>query len=492
MKKILIANRGEIALRIIHAAKELGLKTVVVYADGDQNSLPVKMADEAYALEGADAAQTYLNIPKLMALIKKSGADSVHPGYGFLSENAAFAKAVEKSGCKFVGPTSQVIASMGNKLQARQLAEKCGVPVVPGWEEKPTGAKFQQWVKKVGLPILIKAVSGGGGRGMRMVHDEKNLAEELASASREAGAAFGDASLYIEKLLLTPRHIEVQILADEHGHIVHLGERECSLQRRHQKVIEECPSPSISNDLRKKLFAASLALAKAVHYTSAGTMEFMVDAQDNFYFLEMNTRLQVEHPVTEAVTGVDLVKAQILIADGHRLPFKQEDIQFRGHAIEARVYAEDPEQDFMPSIGKIGLLQEPKVPGLRVDSFLEVGLELSPYFDPMLSKVVAYGINRKEALGKLDYALSNYVILGVKHNLNFLIDLLQYKPVQKGHYHNQSVHEFLKNRAGSDVVVPEAVMQLIQKRPTKSSAMPSNVMGIADSWLSALKDFRNV
>lgn len=445
MKKLLIANRGEIALRIMAAAKELGVKTVAIYSEPDAESLHVSQADEAYLLSGAEARETYLDQNKILEIAKKAKADAIHPGYGFLSENAEFAKIVVAAGFTWVGPSWENIELLGSKTNAKKLAEQLGVPIMSSWQGSNTDSKgLLKWVQTVGYPVLVKASAGGGGRGMRLVQSEIELLPSLTAAAEEAENSFGDASVFVEKYLQEARHIEVQIVGDAQGNLIHLGERECSLQRRHQKVIEEAPSPSIDDAVRQKLFIDALKLGKHLNYQNVGTVEFIVDQNNQHYLLEINTRLQVEHAVTELITGIDLVKTQLLLAQGHRLFFKQEDIVFRGHAIEARVYAEVPEQGFIPSLGTIQYLQVPNVPGLRLDSAMFTGLKLSSYYDAMLAKLCCYGFNRKEALQKMQTALANTVILGIQHNLNFLQDLLTTPEVQLGKYHIHFIESFLK------------------------------------------------
>jgi acetyl/propionyl-CoA carboxylase alpha subunit len=444
MKKILIANRGEIALRVLHAAHESGYGTVAVYSDPDAGSLPVRLAHEAYPLGGTEAVETYLDAEKILNIAKKTQVWAVHPGYGFLSENADFAAACERAGIRFLGPRPEAMRQLGSKIASKKLAKKAKVPVVPGFEvDLPKGEELHKLAKKIGFPLLIKAAAGGGGKGMRMVAEAKDLNDAVAGAQREAQAFFKDSTVFLEKYLSNPRHIEVQILGDEKGNLVHLYERECSIQRRHQKMIEEAPSPSIDAKFRKEICEAAVALAKEAEYSSAGTVEFIVDESGRFYFLEVNTRLQVEHPITEWTTGVDLVKAQILVGEGRALPFQQKDIVPRGHAIECRLYAEDPENDFLPAEGVVGVLREPRRPGVRVDSALEEGRAISSWYDPMLAKLTVHGPSRREALEKMDALLRDYVLLGVRHNLDFLRWILNYGPFQEGRYHTHTVAELL-------------------------------------------------
>jgi len=494
-KKILIANRGEIARRVIHAAKELGFATAAVYSDPDADSLPVREADEAYRLSGSEVKETYLDSDRILAIAKEAGVWGIHPGYGFLSENAGFAEDCAKAGIKFIGPKPETMRLLGSKVASKQLAKQAKVPTVPGFEgELPEGKELAKLAEKIGYPLLIKAAAGGGGKGMRVVHGPEELEESARSAEREALAFFKDETIFLEKYLERPRHIEVQILGDEHGHLVHLFERECSVQRRHQKMIEETPSPSIDEKFRKEICAAALRIAKQADYVSAGTVEFIVDEQNKFFFLEVNTRLQVEHPVTEAVTGIDLVKAQILVADGHQLPFRQEEISQRGHAIECRLYAEDPENGFLPAEGKVGVLFEPQRPGLRIESALEQGKPVLSLYDPMLAKLVAVGFSRKEALAKMDALLRDYILLGVKHNLDFLRFTLNSKPFQDGRYHTHSVADllgqFLEKR-GKDLPAPDlayAVAALAGKAAPVSKASADSP---TQDFSELLKGFKN-
>lgn len=452
IKRLLIANRGEIACRIIFAARDLGITSYAVYSDADRNSKHVKLADFAISLNGLEASESYLNLDKLLEIIQEHKIDAVHPGYGFFSENAEFARKIQEAGVIFIGPSAEVIENLGSKIKARAIAKAAGVPIVPGYQGKlDTDEDVKKVLAKLGFPLLIKASAGGGGRGMRVLREAHHALEELAAARNEAMKFFKDDQLFIERYIEKPRHIEVQILADQHGNVVHLGDRECSMQRKHQKVIEEAPSPSISQSLREKLYQASISLAKECQYSNAGTVEFIVDDQDQFYFLEVNTRLQVEHPVTEMITGIDLVKAQIKVAEGKHLPFTQEDVKFQGHSIELRLYAEDPSRQFFPSHGKVALLIEPDGPFHRIDSYLQEGTEISTYFDPMLAKLVVKGFNRKEALQNLNALTSRYVLLGIQHNLNFLIDLVASEAFQQGKYSTDFIAKFLETWQDSEL-----------------------------------------
>ena len=420
MKRIFIANRGEIAVRIIRACRELGLAPVVGYSDADRTSLAVRLADEAYRIGSSPASESYLNIPVLIRAMTETRCDAVHPGYGFLAERSAFAAACEKAGITFIGPSSQVIETMGDKILARRAVHSAGTPVVPGTMEPILNLQQAlSFANEAGFPVMIKAVAGGGGKGMRFARNEKELKDGFQLAQSEAAAAFGDSSVYLEKRIENPHHVEVQVLADHHGNVIHLGERECSIQRRHQKVIEESPSPFISAETRKEMTAVAVKATREIGYTNAGTIEFLVDANQNFYFLEMNTRLQVEHPVTECVTGFDIVKEQIRIASGEKLSCSQRDIVFRGASIECRVYAEDPEHNFMPSPGKISGLRIPGGPGIRDDSGSYEGFEVPIFYDPLLSKLVSWGTTRMEAIDRMKRALEEYQVLGIKTTLPF-------------------------------------------------------------------------
>ncbi len=446
-KKILIANRGEIAVRVIRACRELGITSVAVYSDADRASLHVRKADEAYHIGPSAAAESYLNIARILEAAKRSGADAIHPGYGFLSENAKFAQACADSGIKFIGPAAASIEMMGSKTRARQEMEKAGIPFVPGTSRGlESVAQAQQIAAKIGYPVMLKAAAGGGGKGMRLVHTQEDLGPALEAARSEAQRAFGDSEVYLEKAIVNPRHIEMQVLADEHGNTVYLGERECSIQRRHQKVLEEAPSPIVDPDMRRRMGEVAVRVAKAAHYSNAGTIEFLVDQQKNFYFLEMNTRLQVEHPVTELITGLDLVHLQIRIAAGEKLPFAQEDVAIRGHAIECRVYAEDPDNNYFPSPGKITLLQEPSGPGIRHDSGIYEGWTVPIDYDPLLAKLVGYGTDRHQAIARLSRALDEYFVGGIKTNLLLFQRILSDQNFQAGKLDTGFLDRLLKSK----------------------------------------------
>ncbi len=420
MKKLLVANRGEIALRIMRSAKEMGIQTVAVYSEADRNSPHVYFADEAYLLGPAPSAQSYLKGDAILDLCKKHKVDAIHPGYGFLSENSAFARKVREAGITFIGPSPESMDIMGSKIAAKQAVRKFNVPLVPGTDEAITDVKIAKEIaRKAGYPVIIKASAGGGGKGMRVVEKEEDLETQMERAGSEALSSFGDGSVFIEKYVLNPRHIEVQVLGDTHGNLVYLFERECSVQRRHQKVVEEAPSSILTPELRKKMGDAAVEVCKACNYYNAGTVEFLVDKELQFYFLEMNTRLQVEHPVTEMITGLDLVKEQIKIARGEKLSFKQEDLKILGHAIELRVYAEDPKQNFMPDIGKLEVYRRPQGHGVRVDDGFEEGMTIPIYYDPMVAKLITHGNTRKEAIEKMIRAIAEFEIVGFENTLAF-------------------------------------------------------------------------
>ena len=432
LRKVLIANRGEIVVRVARACDALGIATVAVYSDADAGAVHVGACAQAVRLGPPPPRESYLNVEALLEAARQTGADAVHPGYGFLSENAAFAEAVAAAGLVFIGPSPHAIRTMGSKTAARAAMEHSGVPVVPGYQAGGEPEDFAKAAAALGYPVLVKAAAGGGGKGMRVVHEAGELGEAIEGARREAGNAFGDERVYLEKYLDDSHHIEIQVLADAHGNTVHLFERECSVQRRHQKVLEESPSPNVDAALRAKMGAAAVAAAKAVGYVNAGTVEFMVDAARNFYFLEMNTRLQVEHPVTELVAGVDLVEAQLRIAGGERLWLTQESLCQRGHAIEGRLYAEDPAEGHLPSTGEILFARAPCAPGVRVDSGIETGSVVSHHYDPMLAKVIAYAEDRAAAIRKLDWALAHYPVLGVTTNASFLREILAHETFARG------------------------------------------------------------
>ncbi len=456
-KKILIANRGEIAVRVIRACYEMGIAAVAVYSDVDRASLHVRKADEAYAIGPAAARESYLNMEKILDVAKRSGADAIHPGYGFLSENATFARACADAGVKFIGPTASAMDAMGSKTRARQRMERAGVPSVPGTSRGlDSFDEACEVAARIGYPVMLKAAAGGGGKGMRLVSSLAELKSALESARSEAERAFGDGEVYIEKAIINPRHIEMQILADEHGDMVYLGERECSLQRRHQKVIEESPSPVVDPEMRRRMGEVAVRVAQAAGYTNAGTVEFLVDQEKNFYFLEMNTRLQVEHPVTELVTGLDLVHLQIRIANGERLPFSQEDVTIRGHAIECRIYAEDPDNNYFPSPGKITLLLLPSGPGIRRDSGMYEGWTVPMDYDPLLAKLIGYGTDRPQAIGRLQRALNEYFVGGIKTNISLFRRILGNPDFQAAKLDTGFLDRLLKDKQPDQHPDPQA------------------------------------
>ncbi|MEB2345157.1 MAG: acetyl-CoA carboxylase biotin carboxylase subunit [Deltaproteobacteria bacterium] len=447
-QKVLIANRGEIAVRVMRACREMGIKTVAVFSDVDRDALHVRFADEAYPIGPPPARESYLIGERIVAVAKQAGAEAIHPGYGFLSERGEFADLCEQEGVVFIGPRGAVMRSMGDKVTARQTMEKARVPIVPGTTERLSDEQLAVWVEKIGLPVMIKAAAGGGGKGMRLVKAEKELAGAVARARSEAKSSFGDDSLYVEKFVEEPRHIEIQILADAHGNAVHLFERECSIQRRHQKVIEEAPGNRISPELRAEMGAAAVAAAKAVNYVGAGTCEFLVDKHDRFYFLEMNTRVQVEHAITEMITGVDIVKTMIRVAAGEKLPFAQADLAISGHSIEARVYAEDPDNNFVPSPGEIAVYRPAAGPGIRVDSGVYQGARVTVFYDPMVAKLVVWGRDRQEAIERLRRALREFVVKGIKTSIPFHQKVVEHPVFLAGRYDTGFIDQHLAGGKG--------------------------------------------
>lgn len=435
LKKVLIANRGEIAVRIIRACRELGIETVAVYSEPDQQALPVRLADEAYCIGPAAAAHSYLDITKLLTVAKASGADSIHPGYGFLAENAEFAELCSQNGLVFIGPDAKAISKMGDKAVAKESMKQVGVPTVPGTDGLIDKVEEAVHIaREIGYPVIVKATAGGGGKGMRVANDEAELRKAVGQASQEAEKSFGNAGVYLEKYLLEPRHVEIQIMGDKYGNVVYLGERDCSIQRRHQKLIEEAPSPALSREMRARMGRAAVLAAQAVKYHGAGTVEFLLDQQGQFYFMEMNTRIQVEHPVTELITGIDLVQEQLKVAAGQTLSFQQKEVKINGWAIECRINAEDPEQDFRPSPGTIQTYLPPGGFGVRVDSAAYQGYEIPPFYDSMIAKVIVWGPTREEAIRRMRRALHEFIIEGVKTTIPFNQKVLQHKDFVKGKF----------------------------------------------------------
>jgi acetyl-CoA carboxylase, biotin carboxylase subunit len=445
IKKLLVANRGEIALRVMRSAKEMGIKTVAVYSEADRNALHVRFADEAVCIGPPPSSESYLRTEKILAAAAQTGADAIHPGYGFLSENEDFARSVREAGLIFIGPSPESIELMGSKLGAKAAVAKFNVPLVPGTSEPISDVpKAKRIAKEIGYPVLIKASAGGGGKGMRLVEAESEFDEQMQRAVSEATSAFGDGSVFIEKFVTKPRHIEFQIFGDQHGNVVHLFERECSIQRRHQKVVEEAPSSVLTPELRKQMGEAAVNAAKAANYYNAGTIEFILDANMNFYFLEMNTRLQVEHPVTEQITGIDLVQLQIKIAEGEKLPFRQEDLKINGHAIEVRVYAEDPANNFLPDIGTLKTYKRPQGHGIRVDDGFEQGMAVPFYYDPMIAKMICHAQTREKAIEKTIRAIDDYEITGLETTLGFCRFVMQHQAFRSGNFDTGFVVNYFK------------------------------------------------
>jgi 3-methylcrotonyl-CoA carboxylase alpha subunit len=472
--KILIANRGEIAVRVMRTCREMGIRTVAVYSDTDRQARHVREADEAYYIGASPANQSYLKIDTILEVARQCHAEAIHPGYGFLSENPAFVQACEEAGIVFIGPPAKTMQIMGSKISAKQLAQSVAVPTVPGYlGDSQDESILRQEAERIGYPVLIKASAGGGGKGMREVHDPTQFLEQVAGARREAQASFGDATVFLEKLLIKPRHIEIQVLGDTHGNLVYLGERDCSIQRRHQKIVEESPSTLLTPDLRAKMGAAAVRLAKAAGYVNAGTVEFIADANANFYFLEMNTRLQVEHGVTELVTGLDLVRQQIQVAAGEPLSFSQADIQPKGYAIEVRLNAEDPRQNFIPSTGKITSLIFGEGPGVRIDSGVETGDEISPYYDSMIAKFLVYGEDRPAAIARLERVLKQTTVFGITTNLSTLLAVVRHTAFAEGAVHTGFLaeHHLLASAQSpnpsqlEDVLIAAALYELPQEPP---------------------------
>jgi acetyl-CoA carboxylase biotin carboxylase subunit len=480
IRKILIANRGEIAIRIMRTCKLMGIRTVAIYSDADVDAPHVRFADEAYHVGRAPAAESYLDKAKVIAAAQQSRADAIHPGYGFLSENAEFVSMVEEAGITFIGPSSKAIRLLGDKTSARRLAKSLKIPMVPGIVD-PVGslAELKKIAAEIGYPVLLKASAGGGGKGMRVVRDEEGLASALRGAQSEAKSSFGDDRVYVERYLVDPRHVEVQVLGDNHGNVIHLGERECSIQRRHQKIVEESPSLLLDDKLRKEITSCAVKLAKEGGYANAGTVEFLLDAQKRFYFMEMNTRLQVEHPVTELRTGIDLVREQIHVASGEPLRMAQKDVTFQGHAIECRLYAEDSTNNFFPSTGTILSLKSPSGLGIREDRGVEEGGRISAFYDPMISKVIGFGMDRDDAIHRLVGALSNYELFGVKNNIDLCLWILNHPKYRANEVdtnfiqNNFSLEEF--NVASPELFEATAIAASLAegaRTPTPSSTHP--------------------
>jgi acetyl-CoA carboxylase biotin carboxylase subunit len=489
--KLLVANRGEIALRVLRSAKEMGIATVAIYSEADRNALHVRYADEAVCVGPPASAQSYLRGDKILEVCQELGVDAIHPGYGFLSENAGFARAVRAAGLIFVGPSPEAMEIMGDKLSAKQAVKAYNIPLVPGTDEAISDvAAAKQIAREVGFPILIKASAGGGGKGMRIVNNAGEFEEQMQLAINEAISAFGDGAVFIEKFVTGPRHIEIQVLGDEHGNIVHLFERECSIQRRHQKVIEEAPSSVLTPELRAQMGQCAVDVARACNYTGAGTVEFLLDEHRNFYFLEMNTRLQVEHPVTEQITGLDLVKEQIKVAQGEPLAFKQEDLTITGHALELRVYAEDPQNNFMPDIGTLAIYVRPQGPGVRVDDGFEQGMDIPIYYDPMIAKLVTFGENRAEAIARMLRAIEEYQITGIETTLPFGRYVLTHPAFVSGdfdtnfirdHFMPENLKPATPDEATAKIAAALGAMLLSEKKP-KAAATAEAAGQAASGW----------
>jgi acetyl-CoA carboxylase, biotin carboxylase subunit len=491
MHKILIANRGEIALRVMRSAREMGIKTVAVYSAADRDALHVRYADEAVYIGEAPSNQSYLVIEKIITACKKTGAEGIHPGYGFLSENAAFARAVRDAGLILIGPSPEAMEVMGNKLSAKAAAMRYNIPMVPGTEEAITDvAEAKQRAVEVGFPILIKAAAGGGGKGMRIVDSVGDFEEQMQLAISEATSAFGDGSVFIERYVSSPKHIEIQVLGDTHGNIVHLFERDCSVQRRHQKVIEEAPSSVLTPEIRERMGRCAVDVARSVNYTGAGTVEFIMDEQLNFYFLEMNTRLQVEHPVTEMITGIDLVKEQIRIARGEAISFTQDELKINGHALELRVYAEDPANNFLPDIGTLQTYITPKGPGVRVDDGFEQGMEIPIYYDPMIAKLVTYGKDREEAIDRMIRAIDEYIITGITTTLSFGKFVMQHEAFRSGKFDTHFVKKYfspevLNEDNEQEAMIAALIMERLLSTPQNTVQAVSSEVSI---WVKNRKE----
>ena len=490
--KLLVANRGEIALRVLRSAREMGLATVAIYSEADRLSPHVRYADEAVCVGPPASSESYLRGDKIIAACKELGAEAIHPGYGFLSENAGFARAVREAGLIFVGPSPEAMELMGDKLSAKQTVKAYNIPLVPGTDEAISDVEAaKQIAQEVGFPILIKASAGGGGKGMRLVHAPEEFEEQMQLAVSEAVSAFGDGAVFIEKFVTGPRHIEIQVLGDEHGNIVHLFERECSIQRRHQKVIEEAPSSVLTAELRAEMGRCAVEVARACQYAGAGTVEFLLDDQHRFYFLEMKTRLQVEHPVTELITGLDLVKEQIRDAEGQPLPFRQEDVQMRGHALELRVYAEDPQNNFLPDIGRLATYVRPQGPGIRVDDGFEQGMDIPIYYDPMLAKLAVYGATRQEAIARMLRAIAEYQITGIETTLPFGTFVLQHPAFVSGNFDTNFVRDHFSatmlapaapDEATAQVAAALVALLLNEKKPATAAVSAETTAPVGSAW----------
>ncbi|MGD8465352.1 MAG: acetyl-CoA carboxylase biotin carboxylase subunit [Anaerolineae bacterium] len=488
--KVLIANRGEIAVRILRACRELGVKTVAVYSEADRRALHVRYADEAYAIGPALARDSYLRADRILDAARASGAEAIHPGYGFLAENAEFAAACAEAGVTFIGPPAGAIGAMGDKVEARQRMQTAGVPVIPGTDTDLRDEQIVGEAERVGFPLFIKAAAGGGGKGMRLVQESDQLERALGQARREALKAFGDDRVYLERAVQGARHVEIQILADTHGTVIHLNERECSVQRRHQKLVEETPSPAVDDDLRQRMGAVAVRAAQAVYYVNAGTVEFLLGRDQTFYFLEMNTRLQVEHPITEAISGIDIVKEQLRLAAGEPLRYRQEDIVAQGHAIECRITAEDPFSSFLPASGRIIRLFQPSGPGVRVDSGIEEGLEASTFYDSLLAKLVVWGENREAAIQRLSGALAEYRIVGLPTSIPFHQWLIQHEAFRRGEYDTSLLAEHF-SLAEPDREANRSLAALVavflsheQRQRTRLAASPDSEEDCGPGWRS--------
>ncbi len=488
MHKILVANRGEIALRVMRTAREMNIKTVAVYSEADRNMPFVRYADEAVCIGPAPSAQSYLRADKIIEVAKQTGADAIHPGYGFLSENAGFSKAVSDAGLIFIGPSARSIEMMGSKIAAKQAAKKFNVPMVPGTEDPvKDAAEAKEIATRIGFPILIKASAGGGGKGMRVVNNEGELEEQMRMAKSEAMSAFGDDAVFIEKYVGAPRHIEIQLLGDQHGNYVYLFERECSIQRRHQKLIEEAPSSCLTADIRKAMGESAVAVARSCNYYGAGTVEFLVDENLNYYFLEMNTRLQVEHCVTEMITGIDLVKEQIKVARGEKLSFGQDDLKMNGHSLELRVCAEDPMNNFLPDTGKLEMYQPPKGPGVRVDDGYEQGQDIPIFYDPMIAKLVVHASTREEAIDRLCRAVDEYYIKGIQTTLSFGKWAVQTEPFRSGNFDTKFIEKYFKpeylveDNADSEAVAA-LLASVVWNKEKKPTGVTNSTNGHMPNW----------